>query len=97
MVSRKVLSAYARALGGVPVFASLIAIYVLTEIVRVGSSVWLSVWTSTSGAQGPHEVVEALLGHLQEGAKAVAAGRVGAPHTPLFYLGVYCAICFTQA
>jgi hypothetical protein len=97
VVSGEVLSAYARAVGGVPIFAFLLSLYVATECVRVASSVWLSVWTSDGGQSssaggGAHDV---LLGFWRD----VASGAhvVGRRHTPMFYLGVYCAISIGQA
>jgi hypothetical protein len=94
IVSRAVLGAYARAAGGAPVFASLLALYVLTEGVRVASSVWLSVWTSdgdSPGARGAHELLLGFWRDAESGHRVVGRHR-----TPMFYLGVYCAICFGQ-
>lgn len=48
VVSMEVIGAYARALGGVPVFVVLITLYVIIEAVRVAGTVWLSVWTAAS-------------------------------------------------
>ncbi|KAJ7969064.1 ABC transporter C family member 2-like [Quillaja saponaria] len=48
VVSRKVLIRYKDALGGIWVVMILLACYLLTEVFRVLSSTWLSVWTDQS-------------------------------------------------
>ncbi|XP_078176000.1 ABC transporter C family member 2-like isoform X2 [Carex rostrata] len=49
VVSAKVLSRYKNALGGLWVVLILLFCYTLTEILRMSSSTWLSVWTDQSG------------------------------------------------
>ncbi|KAL3522804.1 hypothetical protein ACH5RR_015638 [Cinchona calisaya] len=65
VVSFKVLKRYKDALGGMWVVMILFMCYVLTEVLRVSSSTWLSYWTdqSTSPAYGPgfYNLVYALL------------------------------------
>ena len=95
VVSTEVLGAYARALGGVPVFAFLLSLYVLTECVRVASSIWLSVWTSDDNGCSSGSKADDLLGFVRE--RAGELGQVvGRRHTPMFYLGVFCAISVSQ-
>ncbi|KAI3455946.1 hypothetical protein Pfo_012609 [Paulownia fortunei] len=55
IVSWNVLTRYKNALGGLWVVMVLFTCYILTEILRVSSSTWLSVWTkqSTSESYGP--------------------------------------------
>ncbi|KAM2799693.1 hypothetical protein COP1_004503 [Malus domestica] len=48
IVSWKILMRYKNALGGLWVVMVLFACYTLTEVLRVSSSTWLSVWTSKS-------------------------------------------------
>ncbi|XP_057494162.1 ABC transporter C family member 2-like isoform X1 [Actinidia eriantha] len=54
VVSMKVLKRYKDALGGLWVVMILFACYVLTEVLRVTSSTWLSEWTDQSSSK-PHE------------------------------------------
>ncbi|XP_027086286.2 ABC transporter C family member 2 [Coffea arabica] len=65
VVNIKVLKRYNDALGGTWVVMILFMCYVLTEVLRVSSSTWLSYWTdqSTSSAHGPlfYNLVYALL------------------------------------
>ena len=106
-MSTEVLSAYARAVGGIPVFAGLLLLYILTELVRVSSSVWLSIWTEGGGDNGGHGgcggssgdgAAEGLLGHWRSGpgVASVEQHKVGSSRSPMFFLGVFCAISFTQ-
>lgn len=44
-VSFAVVKAYVRALGGWPVVFLLFTVFILAELFRVGSTVWLSIWT----------------------------------------------------
>ncbi|XP_065046828.1 ABC transporter C family member 2-like isoform X2 [Musa acuminata AAA Group] len=55
VVSLKVLARYKNALGGMWVVLILFSCYTLTEILRVSSSTWLSVWTDQSSlkSHGP--------------------------------------------
>ncbi|KAM7258623.1 hypothetical protein ACFE04_014364 [Oxalis oulophora] len=55
VVSLKVLSRYKNALGGMWVVMILFSCYILTEVLRVSSSTWLSTWTSqgTTKTHGP--------------------------------------------
>ncbi|XP_042465010.1 ABC transporter C family member 2-like isoform X2 [Zingiber officinale] len=48
VVSLKVLTRYKNALGGLWVVVILFSCYALTEVLRVSSSTWLSVWTDQS-------------------------------------------------
>lgn len=50
VVSGKVLSRYKEALGGLWVVMILFMCYTSTEVLRVSSSTWLSVWTKQSGS-----------------------------------------------
>ncbi|KAJ7947402.1 ABC transporter C family member 2-like [Quillaja saponaria] len=52
VVSRKVLMRYKDALGGLWVVMILFACYLSTEVLRVLSSTWLSVWTDQSTSRG---------------------------------------------
>jgi hypothetical protein len=47
-VSNAVVWAYLSALGGVPALLVLLAGFVGTELLRVGATVWLSVWTGAA-------------------------------------------------
>ncbi|KAB2627658.1 ABC transporter C family member 12-like [Pyrus ussuriensis x Pyrus communis] len=51
IVSWKILMRYKNALGGLWVVMVLFACYTLTEVLRVSSSTWLSVWTSKSASK----------------------------------------------
>ncbi|WOK94771.1 ABC transporter C family member 2 [Canna indica] len=51
VVSMKVLARYKNALGGMWVVLILFSCYALTEILRVSSSTWLSVWTDQSSTK----------------------------------------------
>ncbi|GAB2241604.1 hypothetical protein Droror1_Dr00018379 [Drosera rotundifolia] len=51
VVSWKVLSRYKNALGGTWVVGILFMCYLITEVLRVSSSTWLSVWTDQSGSK----------------------------------------------
>ncbi|KAJ6796498.1 ABC transporter C family member 2-like [Iris pallida] len=55
VVSWKVLARYKNALGGLWVVIILLSCYVLTEVLRVSSSTWLSTWTDQSSpkSHGP--------------------------------------------
>ncbi|XP_038978323.1 ABC transporter C family member 2-like [Phoenix dactylifera] len=55
VVSLKVLARYKNALGGLWVVIILFSCYTLTEVLRVSSSTWLSVWTDQSSlkSHGP--------------------------------------------
>jgi hypothetical protein len=44
-VSLKVVAAYGRALGGVTAVTCLLGCMVAAEALRVGATVWLSLWT----------------------------------------------------
>ncbi|MQL75607.1 hypothetical protein Taro_007977 [Colocasia esculenta] len=65
VVSAKVLSRYKNALGGFWVVMTLFMCYFLTEVLRISSSTWLSVWTDRSGPKthgsGYYNLVYALL------------------------------------
>ncbi|KAI4371833.1 hypothetical protein MLD38_010136 [Melastoma candidum] len=65
VVSMKVLVRYKNALGGMWVVSVLFSCYVLTEVLRVSSSTWLSYWTGhgNSGEHGPgyYNLIYALL------------------------------------
>ncbi|CBI30983.3 unnamed protein product, partial [Vitis vinifera] len=65
IVSWKVLMRYKDALGGLWVVTLLFACYVLTEVLRVLSSTWLSVWTDQSMSKdyrpGYYNLIYALL------------------------------------
>ncbi|THG13789.1 hypothetical protein TEA_001790 [Camellia sinensis var. sinensis] len=65
VVSRKVLKRYKDALGGLCVVMILFTCYVLTEVLRISSSTWLSTWTdqSSSTRYGPgfYNLIYALL------------------------------------
>uniref|UniRef100_A0A6V7QY80 ABC-type xenobiotic transporter n=1 Tax=Ananas comosus var. bracteatus TaxID=296719 RepID=A0A6V7QY80_ANACO len=65
VVSLKVLSRYKAALGGMWVVCILFFCYVLTEVLRISSSTWLSIWTDQSSpkTQGPgfYNLIYALL------------------------------------
>ncbi|XP_074563219.1 ABC transporter C family member 2-like [Curcuma longa] len=65
VVSVKVLTRYKNALGGLWVVTILFSCYTLTEVLRVSSSTWLSVWTDQSSPKdhGPgfYNLVYALL------------------------------------
>uniref|UniRef100_A0A7N0T3S0 ABC-type xenobiotic transporter n=1 Tax=Kalanchoe fedtschenkoi TaxID=63787 RepID=A0A7N0T3S0_KALFE len=69
VVSWNVLVRYKNALGGTWVVAILFACYVLTEVLRVSSSTWLSHWTdsSTGNIHGPgfYNLIYALLSLAQ--------------------------------
>ncbi|KAK4259872.1 hypothetical protein QN277_006160 [Acacia crassicarpa] len=52
VVSWKVLTRYQSALGGLWAVLVLLTCYVMTEILRISSSTWLSVWTKKSTAAG---------------------------------------------
>ncbi|XP_054779362.1 ABC transporter C family member 2-like isoform X2 [Prosopis cineraria] len=52
VVSWKVLQRYKNALGGFWVVLVLFACYILTEVLRVSSSTWLSHWTDQSASEG---------------------------------------------
>ncbi|KAI9096017.1 hypothetical protein K1719_026164 [Acacia pycnantha] len=52
VVSWKVLTRYQSALGGLWAVLVLFTCYVMTEILRISSSTWLSVWTNKSTAAG---------------------------------------------
>jgi hypothetical protein len=47
-VSTAVVWAYLSALGGAPALLVLLAGFVGTELLRVGATVWLSVWTGAA-------------------------------------------------
>ncbi|KAF8030774.1 hypothetical protein BT93_D0071 [Corymbia citriodora subsp. variegata] len=51
IVSWKVLSRYKGALGGLWVVAVLFICYILTEVLRISSSTWLSFWTDQSTSE----------------------------------------------
>jgi hypothetical protein len=51
-VSWAVVKAYVTALGGWPVVFLLFSVFIVTELFRVGSTVWLSIWTGR-GWHGP--------------------------------------------
>ncbi|PIA50779.1 hypothetical protein AQUCO_01200196v1 [Aquilegia coerulea] len=55
VVSFEVLKRYKNALGGLVVIVILFSCYIITEVLRVSSSTWLSAWTdqSTSKSHGP--------------------------------------------
>ncbi|KAJ0975715.1 hypothetical protein J5N97_017680 [Dioscorea zingiberensis] len=65
VVSWKVLARYKNALGGMWVVVILFLCYVLTEVLRISSSTWLSVWTDQSSPKtyGPgfYNLIYALL------------------------------------
>lgn len=65
VVSWKVLARYKNALGGLWVVIILLSCYVLTEVLRVSSSTWLSTWTDQSSpkSHGPgfYNMIYALL------------------------------------
>ncbi|KAL7212551.1 hypothetical protein ACSBR2_015280 [Camellia fascicularis] len=65
VVSRKVLKRYKDALGGLWVVMILFTCYVLTEVLRISSSTWLSKWTDQSSSKryGPgfYNLIYALL------------------------------------
>ncbi|KAJ0980468.1 hypothetical protein J5N97_008723 [Dioscorea zingiberensis] len=69
VVSWKVLMRYKNALGGLWVVAVFFACYFLTEVLRISSSTWLSVWTDegSSNNQGPgfYIMIYALLSFTQ--------------------------------
>lgn len=96
VVSLDVLLAYARALGGVPAFLQLIALYVLIEVLRNAASVWLSVWTANTDAvdggdgEPQREVLLRAVGMLLRAAHRASSSRA------LFYLAVFCGISLTQ-
>ena len=95
VVSGDVLMAYARALGGLAVFAQLIALYVLIEAVRVSASVWLSVWTASGDdAADERSGMQRLLSMLR--AEHVQGTVVGRSHSPMFFLSIFCAISVFQ-
>lgn len=104
VVSAEVLAAYARAVGGVPVFAGLLLLYVLTELVRVSSSVWLSIWTEGGGDANAHGGDggeggggSGLFAHWRDGGVMASVQQsVGGSRSPMFFLGVFCAISLTQ-
>ncbi|XP_028799317.1 ABC transporter C family member 2 [Neltuma alba] len=52
VISWKVLQRYKNALGGLWVVLVLFACYILTEVLRVSSSTWLSYWTDQSASEG---------------------------------------------
>lgn len=54
MVSFAVVWRYVKAMGGAPALLVLMVLYVGTELARLGSSGWISVWTgSADGTAGP--------------------------------------------
>ncbi|XP_072993744.1 ABC transporter C family member 2-like isoform X1 [Typha latifolia] len=65
VVSSKVLSRYKNALGGMWVVCILFFCYTMTEILRISSSTWLSIWTDRSSpkSRGPgfYNLIYALL------------------------------------
>ncbi|KAG9149728.1 hypothetical protein Leryth_012435 [Lithospermum erythrorhizon] len=65
VVSWNVLMRYKNALGGTLVVMTLFLCYVLTEVLRVGSSTWLSCWTDKSSSSryspGYYNLIYALL------------------------------------
>ncbi|GAB4840687.1 Canalicular multispecific organic anion transporter 1, variant 2 [Ancistrocladus abbreviatus] len=71
IVSWNVLMRYKNALGGTCVVAILMICYLLTEIFRVSSSTWLSVWTDKSSSKsyklGSYILIYSLLGTGQVG------------------------------
>ncbi|GAB4829409.1 Multidrug resistance-associated protein 9, variant 2 [Ancistrocladus abbreviatus] len=70
IVSWNVLIRYREALGGAWVVATLVC-YLLTEVFRISSSTWLSVWTDKSSSKsymlGSYILIYALLGFGQMG------------------------------
>ncbi|CAH9078741.1 unnamed protein product [Cuscuta epithymum] len=68
-VSWKVLARYKNALGGAWVVIILLMCYVLTEVFRVGSSMWLSFWTdessSTRYSSGFYNLIYSLISFAQ--------------------------------
>ncbi|CAI9089677.1 OLC1v1024296C2 [Oldenlandia corymbosa var. corymbosa] len=54
VVSSKVLKRYKDALGGTWVVMILFSCYVLTEVLRISSSTWLSYWTDQSSSQAAY-------------------------------------------
>eukprot|EP00892_Ulva_mutabilis_P008206 jgi/Ulvmu1/5758/UM025_0012.1 len=102
VVSGAVLMAYARAMGGLPVFLQLITLYVLIEVLRNAASVWLGIWTAESdavkagggGDAPPHPAVAEML--LRAVEAAVLAAHKAASSKALFYLAIFCAISFAQ-
>ncbi|KAF3325693.1 ABC transporter C family member 2-like protein [Carex littledalei] len=69
VVSAKVLSRYKNALGGLWVVLILLFCYALTEILRISSSTWLSVWTDQSGPKdhspGFYNLIYAIISFCQ--------------------------------
>ncbi|XP_078175998.1 ABC transporter C family member 2-like [Carex rostrata] len=69
VVSAKVLSRYKNALGGLWVVLILLSCYALTEILRISSSTWLSVWTDQSGPKdhspGFYNLIYAIISFCQ--------------------------------
>ena len=55
-ISLAVVAVYIRAMGGWIAFAFLAAGLISTEVARVAGTVWLSVWTNSTNAEGkaPH-------------------------------------------
>ncbi len=52
------VKAYIMALGGWPVVFLLLSCFILAELCRVGSTVWLSIWT---GERAEHVCVESFV------------------------------------
>nr|AXN55887.1 ABC transporter C family member 2 [Crocus sativus] len=65
VISSKVLRRYKNALGGIWVVAVLFTCYILTEVLRISSSTWLSSWTDQSSTKthgpGYYNLIYALL------------------------------------
>eukprot|EP00262_Sarcandra_glabra_P011548 TRINITY_DN2799_c0_g1_i1.p1 TRINITY_DN2799_c0_g1~~TRINITY_DN2799_c0_g1_i1.p1 ORF type:complete len:1626 (+),score=287.39 TRINITY_DN2799_c0_g1_i1:361-5238(+) len=65
VVSSRVLSRYKNALGGLWVVLILLTCYISTEVLRISSSTWLSVWTGQSSSKshgsGFYNLIYALL------------------------------------
>lgn len=97
VVSGEVLMAYARAMGGLPVFLQLVTLYIFIEVLRNAASVWLGVWTAQAdtvdGGSSSPPPATVLLGAWDV---LLLAAHKAASKQALFYLAVFCAISFAQ-
>ena len=96
VVSAGVLMAYARAMGGLPVFLQLITLYMLIEALRNAASVWLSVWTASSDSVDGGDAPPPADALLRAAGMLLRAAHKAASSKALFYLAVFCAISFAQ-
>ena len=88
--------AYARAMGGLPVFLQLITLYMLIEALRNAASVWLSVWTASSDSVDGGDAPPPADALLRAAGMLLRAAHKAASSKALFYLAVFCAISFAQ-